>query len=367
MPEAVIVSAARSPIGRAFKGSLKDVRPDDLAATIVRAALAQVPELDPREIDDLMLGCGLPGGEQGHNLGRVVAVQLGMDHLPGSTVTRYCSSSLQTTRMALHAIKAGEGDVFVSAGVETRLPVRQGQLRRPARHPQPALRRRRGPHRRRRAEQAGTAPGTTRARTASVPDVYIAMGQTAENLARAKGVSRAGHGRVRRPLAEPRREGHRGRLLGARDHPGDPARRHGRRQGRRPARRRHAGGRRGPQAGLPPRRPRHRRQLLPAQRRRRRARRHVRHQGPRARPDPAGPDRLHRRLRPVPRDHGARPGRGVAAGAGPRRDDHRRHRPGRDQRGVRRPGDPLVPASWASPWTGSTSTAARSPSATPSA
>src|SRR3569833_2064837 len=118
MPEAVIVAAARSPIGRAFKGSLKDLRPDDLAATIVRSALDQVPQLDPTDIDDLMLGCGLPGGEQGYNLGRIVAVLMGMDHLPGTTITRYCSSSLQTTRMALHAIKAGEGDAFLSAGVE---------------------------------------------------------------------------------------------------------------------------------------------------------------------------------------------------------------------------------------------------------
>src|SRR2546430_13715167 len=119
MPEAVIVSAARSPIGRAFKGSLKDVRPDDLTATIIKAALEKVPALDPREIDDLLLGCGLPGGEQGFNLARVVAVSLGYDELPGATITRYCSSSLQTTRMAMHAIRAGEGDVFVSAGVGT--------------------------------------------------------------------------------------------------------------------------------------------------------------------------------------------------------------------------------------------------------
>src|SRR5881227_4096631 len=118
MPEAVIVATARSPIGRAFKGSLKDLRPDDLAATIVRAALDKVPALDPADIDDLILGCGLPGGEQGYNMGRVVAVMLGYDHLPGTTVTRYCSSSLQTTRMAFHAIKAGEGDVFLSGGVE---------------------------------------------------------------------------------------------------------------------------------------------------------------------------------------------------------------------------------------------------------
>src|SRR3954453_20895321 len=119
MPEAVIVSTARSPIGRAFKGSLVDFRPDDLTATIIKAALDQVPALDAKDIDDLMLGCGLPGGEQGFNMARVVAVMLGYDFLPGTTITRYCSSSLQTTRMAMHAIKAGEGEVFVSAGVET--------------------------------------------------------------------------------------------------------------------------------------------------------------------------------------------------------------------------------------------------------
>ncbi|WP_369199827.1 acetyl-CoA C-acetyltransferase [Streptomyces sp. PU-14G] len=188
MPEAVIVSAARSPIGRAFKGSLKDVRPDDLTAEIVTAALAKVPELDPREIDDLMLGCGLPGGEQGHNLGRVVAVQMGMDHLPGCTITRYCSSSLQTTRMALHAIKAGEGDVFVSAGVETvsrsvkgtsdGMPDTHNPLFADAEARTAA-----------RAEQGGEG-WTDPREEGSVPDVYIAMGQTAENLARHKGVTR---------------------------------------------------------------------------------------------------------------------------------------------------------------------------------
>src|SRR6266850_380860 len=118
MPEAVIVATARSPIGRAFKGSLTSIRPDDLAVQLVSAALAKVPQLSPDDIDDLMLGCGLPGGEQGFNLARVVAVLLGYDNLPGTTVTRYCSSSLQTTRMAFHAIKAGEGDVYISAGVE---------------------------------------------------------------------------------------------------------------------------------------------------------------------------------------------------------------------------------------------------------
>src|SRR5271165_3304190 len=118
MPEAVIVATARSPIGRAFKGSLTGIRPDDLAAQMVTAALAKVPQLDPADLGDLILGCGLPGGEQGFNMARVVAVLLGYDHLPGTTVNRYCSSSLQTTRMAFHAIKAGEGDVYISAGVE---------------------------------------------------------------------------------------------------------------------------------------------------------------------------------------------------------------------------------------------------------
>src|SRR5215472_17932158 len=119
MPEAVIVATARSPIGRAFKGSLTSIRPDDIAVQMVSAALAKVPQLDPATVDDLMLGCGLPGGEQGFNMARVVAVLLGLDTVPGTTVTRYCSSSVQTTRMAMHAIRAGEGDVFISAGVES--------------------------------------------------------------------------------------------------------------------------------------------------------------------------------------------------------------------------------------------------------
>ena len=141
MPEAVIVATARSPIGRAFKGSLTGIRPDDLAAQMVTAALAKVPQLDPADIGDLILGCGLPGGEQGFNMARVVAVLLGHDHLPGTTVNRYCSSSLQTIRMAFHAIKAGEGDVYISAGRGVREQVRQGKQRFAARHQEPPLRR----------------------------------------------------------------------------------------------------------------------------------------------------------------------------------------------------------------------------------
>ncbi|KOV98846.1 acetyl-CoA C-acetyltransferase [Streptomyces sp. NRRL B-3648] len=187
MPEAVIVSTARSPIGRANKGSLKDLRPDDLTATIIQAALAKIPELDPRDIDDLMLGCGLPGGEQGHNLGRIVAVQMGMDHLPGCTITRYCSSSLQTSRMALHAIKAGEGDVFISAGVEMVSSYRNGSSDMPGTY-NPLFAEAQA-----RTEAVARQEGTTwhdPREDGLLPDPYIAMGQTAENLARAKGISR---------------------------------------------------------------------------------------------------------------------------------------------------------------------------------
>ena len=197
MPEAVIVATARSPIGRAAKGSLVDLRPDDLAATVIRAALDKVPQLDPREIDDLYLGCGLPGGEQGFNLARVVAVLLGYDFLPGATLTRYCSSSLQTTRMAMHAIRAGEGDVFISAGVEcvSRYargssdglpPEAQALVGGDWQNPVFDGARTRSANR-----AAGGAPTWHDPRDdGELPDIYLAMGQTAENLAQAHGVTR---------------------------------------------------------------------------------------------------------------------------------------------------------------------------------
>ena len=188
MPEAVIVATARSPIGRAGKGSLKEIRPDDLTVQMVRAALTQVPQLDPADIDDLMLGCGLPGGEQGFNMARVVAVLLGHDTLPGTTVTRYCSSSLQTTRMALHAIKAGEGDVFVSAGVETVSRFAKGNS---DSHPDthnPVFGD--AEDRTRHIAENGADDWNDPRGDEHLPDVYIAMGQTAENLARLKGVTR---------------------------------------------------------------------------------------------------------------------------------------------------------------------------------
>lgn len=188
MPEAVIVATARSPIGRANKGSLVSARPDDLTAQMVRAALDQVPQLDPAEIDDLMLGCGSPGGESGFNMGRAVAVELGYDHLPGCTITRYCSSSLQTTRMALHAIKAGEGDVFISAGVETVSRFSKGSSDSwPDTH-NPLFAD--AEARTKATAEQGADSWTDPRETGQLPDVYIAMGQTAENLARLKNVTR---------------------------------------------------------------------------------------------------------------------------------------------------------------------------------
>ncbi len=187
MPEAVIVAATRSPIGRATKGSLVTMRPDDLAAQIVRAALDKVPSLDPRDIDDLMMGCAQPAGEAGYNVARAVAVELGYDFLPGTTVNRYCSSSLQTTRMAFHAIKAGEGDVFISAGVETVSRFGVGAAD-GAPNSKNAL------FEEAQARTAKQAEGATEwhdpREDGNIPDVYIAMGQTAENVAIHTGISR---------------------------------------------------------------------------------------------------------------------------------------------------------------------------------
>lgn len=184
MTEAVIVATGRTPIGRAFKGTLTECRPDDLAALVVKTVLDKIPELDRTEIDDLMLGCGQPGGESGFNIARVVAILAGLDNVPGVTVNRYCSSSLQTIRMAAHAIKAGEGDVFIAAGVETvsrysngftdtpnatNSLFKEAQLR--------SLDR----------SQGNGGPWTP---PTGLPDVYIAMGQTAENVAESENISR---------------------------------------------------------------------------------------------------------------------------------------------------------------------------------
>jgi acetyl-CoA C-acetyltransferase len=187
MPEAVIVSAARSPIGRAMKGSLVSMRPDDLAAQMVRAALEKVPALNPHQIDDLILGCGLPGGESGFNMARVVAIELGYDFLPGTTVNRYCSSSLQTTRMAFHAIKAGEGDAFISAGVETVSRFGKGNSDSWPDTKNPLF-----DEAQERSAAAATGADEWHDPRAdgNLPDVYIAMGQTAENVAIMTGIGR---------------------------------------------------------------------------------------------------------------------------------------------------------------------------------
>jgi acetyl-CoA C-acetyltransferase len=182
MPEAVIVATARTPIGRANKGSLTECRPDDLAGFIVKDVLGKVPSLDPQAVEDVILGCGQPGGEAGYNVARVAAILAGLPDVPGVTVNRYCSSSLQTIRMAAHAIKAGEGDVFVAGGVETVSRYLHGASDT-------------GPH--------NPAFSDAEARTnerkdgadrweppAGLPDIYIAMGQTAENVVLAENVSR---------------------------------------------------------------------------------------------------------------------------------------------------------------------------------
>jgi acetyl-CoA C-acetyltransferase len=188
MPEAVIVAAGRSPIGRAFKGHLVDVRADDLAAYVVGKVLEKVPELEPAMIDDLICGCGLPGGEQGFNMARIVAIQLGLDEVPGATITRYCSSSLQTTRMAFHAIKAGEGDAYISAGVEmvSRFVKGNSDSLPDTKNPFFADAETRSA----KLAEGGEDSWTDPRQTGSVPDIYISMGQTAENLARIKNVSR---------------------------------------------------------------------------------------------------------------------------------------------------------------------------------
>jgi len=201
MPEAMIVAAARSPIGRAFKGALKDTRPHQLGAMMVQAALDQVPELDPKSIDDVLLGCGMPGGEQGWNMARVVTVLLGLDNVPGATVTRYCASSVETTRMAMHAIRAGEGDTFISAGVECMSRLGIGGSDTPPVTPEDPKGQGPNPYldvqfdnaHARSLERAKHPVGVWHdpREDGELPDYYINMGQTAENVAGYRGITRA--------------------------------------------------------------------------------------------------------------------------------------------------------------------------------
>ena len=182
MPEAVIVATARSPIGRANKGSLKDLRPDDMSAQIIRALMAKVPQVKATDVEDLMMGIGQPAGEGGFNVARMAAILAGLDDVPGVTVNRYCSSSLQTIRMAAHAIRSGEGDCFIAAGVETVSRYASGAS---DSAPNPVFKE---PGARTKARAEGGHGKWTPAQ--GLADAYIAMGQTAENVVEQEGVSR---------------------------------------------------------------------------------------------------------------------------------------------------------------------------------
>jgi acetyl-CoA C-acetyltransferase len=182
MTEAVIVATARSPIGRAAKGSLVDLRPDDMSAQVVKALMAKVPEVSADDVEDLIMGCGQPAGEAGFNIGRVVAGLAGLGDVPGVTVNRYCSSSLQTIRMAAHAIKSGEGDCFIAAGVEAVSRYGSGAS---DTAPNPVFKE---PGQRTALRSQGGQPPWTPPE--GLPDFYIAMGQTAENVREIENVSR---------------------------------------------------------------------------------------------------------------------------------------------------------------------------------
>ncbi len=190
MPEAVIVATARTPIGRAMKGSLKDIRPDDLSLQVVQGLLAQVPQLDPTLVEDMYWGTAYPEGRAGNNLARIIAVLAGLDGLPGSTVNRFCASSTQTMRMAFHAIKAGEGDVFISGGVEcvSQMTSFRGAGESDAGMLNAAFDEARA---RTTATAESNATWTDPREQGLIPDVYMAMGQTAENVATSRGISRA--------------------------------------------------------------------------------------------------------------------------------------------------------------------------------
>jgi len=179
MPEAVIVSVARSPIGRAFKGSLIGERGDELLLQMARAALAAAPSFDPSELDEVLVGCSLASGELGGNIGRTIPLMLGLDDVPGYTLNRYCASSLQTTRSAVHAIRAGDGDAYLSLGVES--VSRVGD-----RGPDPLP----GERSARFSAFVPSEDWTDPRASGRVPDAFISMGETAENVARLRGVTR---------------------------------------------------------------------------------------------------------------------------------------------------------------------------------
>ena len=322
MPEAVIVATARTPIGRAFKGSLVDMRPDDLSVQVVRALLADLPELDPTLVEDLYWGCADPSGKAGNNMARVIAVLAGLDGLPGATVNRFCASSTQTMRMAFHAIKAGEGDIFVAGGVESvsTNPSFRGAGASDAEALNPLFA---DAMARSAAMAAANEPWTDPREQGLTPDVYIAMGQTAENVATARGISRQrqdewgvlSQNRAEKAIATGFYEREilpvtlpDGSVL-ARDDGPRPGVTLEAVQGLKPVFREDGTVTAGNccplndgASGV----------VIMSDTRAQGARHH-----------PARPDRRHRRHRPLPRDHGDGTRRGVPPGAGPRGHDHR--------------------------------------------
>ena len=278
MPEAVIVSTARSPIGRAFKGSLKDERPDDLAAAMVTAALAGIPAFDAaagpgRGLDDIYLGCAEPSGEAGSNMARVVSILAGLDNVPAATINRFCASSLQTLRMAFHAIKAGEGQAFVAAGVEAVSRYRDwagaGETDASTHNPRFEAARKRT-EARAAVQHAVDRPAAGRPDAGRVHRHGPDGGERRHKLRHHP----CGAGRLGGAQPEPGRGGHRFRVLRPRNHALYPRRRLGGGPRRFTAARRHSRGGRRPAAGFPQRRHRDGRERVPAQRRGRRRRGH---------------------------------------------------------------------------------------------
>lgn len=188
MQHAVITSAVRTPIGRAHKGSLTGVRPDDLLARTVAETLVRTPGLEPADVDDLVVGCALPGGEQGFNIARIAAVLLGWDHVPGATVNRFCTSSLQAIRMAAQAVRCGDADVVVAAGVESQSRLAHGSSDTWPHTENPAFHQAGG--RTVQRSGPGVSPWTDPRERGELPDPYIPVGLAAENTADLYGITR---------------------------------------------------------------------------------------------------------------------------------------------------------------------------------
>ncbi len=318
MPEAVIVDTIRTPIGRAFKGSLAQLRPEETGAYVVDQLLERNPEVDPALIEDVFCGVGMPQGLEAFNIGRIISLL--SEKLPqevnGVTVSRYCSSSLDAIRHAGNAIKAGEGDAYLAVGVEWVSRFNE------------------------RTEPAGADDRNPNLIGENgQPNAYIDMGLTAVNVAEKYEVSRADMDKFAQRSQELAVRSQEDGFFDREIVPVKLARRHRGQQGRRPPRLLDPGEALRTAGGLRRRR-RHRRQLLPAQRRRRRGAADERHQGQGARSHPARPDHHRRHPRQRAGADGRRPDRRDQEGPRPRRDDDRRRRRGRAERGLRRPGDP---------------------------